>query len=139
MKDYKKMLQAAYEENLHDECPPDSKLEFIGSDIFDFTTYHGAVDALFAGKMIEVLEAILLKKTFEYQDVSEENYLNYLLMCNMPFLKDKLEWGTSIRGAWFDEYGSHGKDECYELYNTMVVPKKEIKHFIKELIEWSRT
>lgn len=25
-------------------------------------------------------------------------------MTEMPFFKNKLEWGTSVRGAWWDDY-----------------------------------
>ena len=42
------------------------------------------------------------RTTFEY---IESNHFNYLLMVNMPFFKDKLEWGGSIRGAWWDLHG----------------------------------
>ena len=39
------------------------------------------------------------KKSFDYHQKSDEQYINYLTMVNTPFLIDKLEWGTSIRGA----------------------------------------
>ena len=47
--------------------------------------------------------AIGNSKTFEYQEEEEsENYNWFLIMCNMLFFADKLNWGTSIRGAWWD-------------------------------------
>lgn len=122
-------------------CPPHNKMAFIGSYIFDFTTYDGNIDELFAMKMIEVIDCILNSTTFDYQN-KEENYINYLTMVNMPFLKDKLDWGTSIRGAWFDEYGlsSDPEPKVYEIGCTnLVVPKIEIKDFIRQLIEWSKS
>ena len=113
------------------ECPPESKLEYIGNTIFDFTTYDGEADAVFAKKMLPVVKAIVERTTFEYQDSGEEQYLNYLTMVNMPFLADKLEWGTSIRGAWFDEFRKYEID-C----GRIVINQREINEFVKDLIEW---
>ena len=136
------MLDERFKEEVEtSECPPRNKLAFIGSDVFDFTTYDGAMDEFLAGKMIEVVDCILNGTTFEYQK-DEANYINYLTMVNMPFLKDKLEWGTSIRGAWFDEYGHHSEKEprVYEIgiVNDLIIPKIEIKNFMKQLVEWSK-
>lgn len=77
-----------------------SKWEYLASDIFNFITYDGGIDELFAQKALEVCTAITCKQTFDYQK-DPENYKWYLIMCNMPFFAGKLEWGTSIRGAWW--------------------------------------
>lgn len=133
--DYKKILEEKYQEALTDTCcsPPNSKLEWIGDVVFDFTTYDGNMSAKFAGNMIDVIECILNGETFEYINKSEVHYITYLLMINMPFLKGKLEWGTSIRGAWFDEYGHHSEKEAGRIYY-----KKNIKLFCKDLLEWNK-
>ena len=104
MENYKKQLDKLYLEEKDNECPPDNKFQFLGNSIFNFTTYDSGIDELFAKKMLEVIDCIYNKTTFDYQN-DENNYINYLTMVNMPFMKGKLEWGTSIRGAWFDEYG----------------------------------
>jgi len=136
MRDFKKELDILYEEQKSFiECPPENKLEFIGNTIFDFTTYDSDADERFAKKMIEVLDVILNKNTFKYQEESDEKYDNYLLMVNMPFLKDKLSWGTSIRGAWLEDYGDKTfKIDC----DRLIITSKELKEFIKQLIEWSK-
>ena len=82
----------------------DNRLEFLGVNVFDFTTYDGEMDKLFGSKALEACKAINDKKTFEYQK-DEENYKWYLIMVNMPFFEKKLEWGTSIRGAWWNLHG----------------------------------
>lgn len=131
MKNFKSELDKLYtfcKEEM--ECPPETKMEFLGAHIFDFTTYDGEIDVLFAERMIEVLESILKRTTFDYQKESEEKYINYLLMVNMPFLKGKLDWGGSIRGAWFD-YGEFTIDE-------IIIGKHELSQFIEQLIEWVR-
>jgi len=135
MKDFKKELDNLYQEHKFWECSPDNKLEFIGSTIFDFTTYDNRVDEIFASKMITVLDVILNRATFEYQQENNDNYYNYLLMVNMPFLQDKLEWGPSIRGAWIDDC----TDKTFEIdCGRLIVKSKELKEFVKQLIEWSK-
>lgn len=139
---YKDKLDEMFEKEKERECPPEDKLEFIGNHIFNFITYDGLIDKVFAIKMIEVLECILHKKTFEYIDASKSNYLNFLTMVNMPFLNRKLDWGGSIRGAWFDEYGHNSEIEP-RTYNISItydfsIPKKKINNFINDLIEWSK-
>ena len=106
----------------------DSKTEYAGCIIFDFTTYSGEMDVLFANKMIEVLKCILNRTTFDYIK-DEKQYINYLTMINMPFLIDKIEWGTSIRGAWFDIYKE------YEIDNIKI-EEKDLEIYINDLIEW---
>ena len=135
---YTELLDKEYLESQEHECPPNNRLEWIGNYVFDFTTYHGEMDEFFAKKMLEVIECILNNTTFDYQK-DGANYINYLTMVNMPFLKGMLDWGTSIRGAWFDEYGHHSepKPRLYHIGITEIdVPKEEIKVFFKELIEW---
>ena len=104
-----------------------SKFEFL-SQILNFTTYDSEIDELFSVKMIEVLTCIVNKETFKYQEESRENYINYLLMCNMPFLTDKLDWGGSIRGAWF----SYDKFEI----EGIKIESFELEVFISDLLEW---
>lgn len=98
---YLNLLKHSYEVERSDSCPPESPLEYLGEHVFDFTTYDGKMSALFASKAVEVCEAVTNKATFEYIE-DADNYRWYLLMCNMPFFASKLEWGTSIRGAWWE-------------------------------------
>ena len=142
MENYKEQIEKLYLDRKSQEgCnPPDNKLQFLGNDIFDFTTYDRGIDELFATKMLEVIDCILNRTTFDYQN-DENNYINYLTMVNMPYLQGKLDWGTSIRGAWFDEYGHHSEkeeDKVYNVYMDWDIPKKEVKEFMKQLLEWSK-
>lgn len=97
---YRKLLEHSFAVEQTFECPPQSRLGFLSSAIFDFTTYDGEMDVRFARKALEVCGVLSCKKTFEYIR-DPDNYEWYLLMCNMPFFDGKLEWGTSIRGAWW--------------------------------------
>lgn len=77
-----------------------SRLEFLADYVFDFTTYDAEMSELFARKALEVCAAISDKRTFDYIK-DAENYRWFLLMVNMPFFAGRLEWGSSIRGAWW--------------------------------------
>lgn len=95
--DYRRLLEEGWS-----RCgdPRPSRAQFLSSDIFDFTLYDGAMDEVFGHKAVEVCQAILTRTTCEYIR-EEENYRWYLIMCNMPFFAERLEWGTSIRGAFW--------------------------------------
>jgi hypothetical protein len=77
-----------------------SRLEYLSDYIFDFTTYDSAMGELFAAKALEVCAAINDRKTFDYIK-DADNYRWYLVMVNMPFFAGRLDWGTSVRGAWW--------------------------------------
>lgn len=138
--DYKKMLDN--EMNVvseDDETVKGRKLLFLSDYIFGFTTYDVRVSELLAEKMIEVIDCILNRKTFEYQE-AESNYINFITMVNTRFLEDKLDWGTSIRGAFFNKYGENGDTVAeYKLTSDLYIPKSEVELFFKELIEWSKS
>ena len=78
-----------------------SRLGYLSVYIFDFTTYDDDMDEVLAEKAVEVCEAITNNTTYEYIDASPDNYRWYIIMCNMPFFAQRIEWGTSIRGAWW--------------------------------------
>jgi hypothetical protein len=102
--DYLKLLEESF------EIEGGSRLEFLSDYIFDFTTYDSEIATFFVGKALEICGAITKKETFEYIK-NEENYKWYIAMCNMPFFVLKLEWGTSVRGAWWNIYG----DDIFEI------------------------
>lgn len=138
---YKLALENGFAECLTRECPPENRLEFLGDQVFNFTTYHGDISALFARKAVEVCVAILRRTTFKYIE-DEDNYRWYLIMCNMPFFADRIDWGTSIRGAWFE----HGmvEFECCALYvegkqyhETLKFTGDEWRGFIQAIIEFA--
>lgn len=129
-------IASGLKESEHDE--QFFKLIFLSVNVFDFTTYDSGIDQEFSRSMLEVIWVILNKKTFEYIE-DENRYRNYLIMVNMPFLKDKLEWGTSIRGAWF-RYSSyqHQKDKKMHAYcGEIEYSYEELTEFMWAIIEWS--
>lgn len=139
VEDYKNMLEHSFHAaGQCFECPSETKVAFLGNNIFDFTTYDDDMDKLFGQKALDVCVAITEKTTFEYQ---KDNYQWYLIMVNMPFFEGKLEWGTSIRGAWWDnqtfEINSCALFEDYEqILNIKFNPQEWVK-FVQAMKEFA--
>jgi len=103
---YLQMLERSFSEAQLNECPPSTRFAFLADSFFDLTTYDDDVSDEFGRKAVEVCAAITNQQTFSY--ISDPaNYRWFLLMVNMPFFADKLNWGGSIRGAWWD----HGANQ----------------------------
>ena len=79
---------------------PLTRLRYLAEYIFGFVTEDAELADLFARGALEVCLAISAQTTFEYIK-DRDQYEWYILMCNMPFFRDKIEWGVSIRGAWW--------------------------------------
>lgn len=79
----------------------DDRLEFLSMTVFKFVTYDAELDALFVRKALATCSAISNKDTASMV-FDKENYLWFVVMCNMPFFEGKLSWGTSIRYAYWD-------------------------------------
>lgn len=112
MSDYKQLIEHSHikTQECHDE--PSSRLAFLADHIFQFTTYDDEMSEFFARKAIEVCAAINDRTTFDY--ISDaENYRWYITMCNMPFFADNVEWGTSVRGAFWRNIVEL---ECWQLW-----------------------
>jgi hypothetical protein len=144
--DYVKLLENSYErEKEFQSNGTMERLEFLAENIFDFTTYESVVYSLIEQKCLEVCKAISEKKTFEYIK-SDEGNLWYLIMVNMPFFEGKLEWGTSIRGAWWHLYGDRKftVESCglyveYEQLLEISFDEDEWPRFIDAMIEFARS
>lgn len=138
-REYRRMLEEGYEAIASTD--PIGRLEYLSDYIFNFTTYDGAMAELFANKAMEVCAAISDRTTFDYIKDAEQ-YRWYLVMVNMPFFADKLEWGTSIRGAWWGE-PPHKKIEFSscglfldgeQLHETMEFTRDQWREFIAAVL-----
>lgn len=97
---YAQLLNDGFLEDQSGENACGSKIEFLARHVFDFTTYDSDMDQLLGQKAVEVCRALSSRATHGYIKVPE-NYRWYIVMCNMPFFTPRLDWGTSIRGAWW--------------------------------------
>lgn len=101
MMDYQQLLTDSYLASETVASEPVSRLEFLANAVFEFTTYDREMSETLARKALEVCGALNRDTTQEYiADVPD--YLWYIIMCNMPFFAHRIDWGTSIRGAWWD-------------------------------------
>lgn len=118
-----------------------TRLDYLGDFIFNFTTYDGELSELFAGKAVEVCEAITNRTTFEYIK-DAENYRWFILMCNMPFFAGRLTWGGSIRGAWWDNkptsFDSCGLWLDGEQCTEIIMSESEWADFIRAIIDFAK-
>lgn len=80
-----------------------TKYEWAANEVFELTTYDGSLDELFVKKIIEVLKVIFNRTSFDYIK-EESNYITYILVCQLLERFNWIDWGTSIRGAWFENY-----------------------------------
>lgn len=112
--DYLKMLKRSHKMTKEMSDCIGNEASWLGGSFFDFTTYDNDLSEKMARNMLDVIYAIWKRETFDYIDKSQENYENYITMVNMPFLDmyHKLDWGGSIRGAWFALY--EGGSETFE-------------------------
>lgn len=108
--DYLKLLIDGYSETKENLNPDLTPLEYLSDYIFGITTYDGTASERMGKSALLVCLAISERRTFDYiTDV--DNYIDYLNCVNFKFFSDKLCWGTSIRGAWWDIFG----DKEFEL------------------------
>lgn len=77
-----------------------SALEIV-AQIFGITTYDSDMECHFARIILPVMLAVARGKPYDYHEQSEQHYIDYLMVCNFTAIEPLLEWGTSIRGAWF--------------------------------------
>lgn len=101
MPDIKNLYKAHYD--FWCKCFDDrqSKYEWAASEVFGLTTYDGDLDETFVKAILEVCKVIHNGSNFEYIK-NEQNYIKYILVCQLLDKFHWIEWGTSIRGAWFD-------------------------------------
>jgi hypothetical protein len=141
---YLKTLEDSFAMTSAHECPPESRLAYLSENIFDFTTYDGAMSDLFGRKAVEVCAAITNGTTFDYI-ADQDNHRWFLLMVNMPFFAGRLDWGTSIRGAWWSAYpDKHFEFQSCGLWDggeqqtgDLLFTEEEWKEFMRAVIEFA--
>jgi len=118
------------------------KTEFVAQHILDIYTYSNMTDNFLCVKTLEVMEAIQENKTFEYIS-DENNNLWYMAVLHMDFLSDKISWGSSIRGAFWESFHNglphNPEGKVAEIGDGMLLAvgtDKQIKYTITGNEEW---
>ena len=130
----KEKLQKLYEEYQSIRDGEATVYEWAASWIFDLATYDGDLDELFVKEIVRVSEVIINDENFDFIK-QQENYIKYILVCQLLYRFDWIEWGTSIRGAWIN----YSAKRCiYKDYDDeLTIPftaenYKELIEFIKD-------
>lgn len=97
----KEIYKANYEiqRDMMDVCC--DKYEWAASSVFELTTYDTSLDERFVKDILEVCKVILEKRNYEYIK-NEANYIKYIAVCQILDRFNWINWGVSIRGAWFE-------------------------------------
>jgi hypothetical protein len=111
-------MQSIFDESFYNHCitaecsgwdwkndctPKQMKAAWVSSSIFGIATYDDNLDVEFGEAILDVMRAINDGRTFEYiVENNGANYRKYILVCNWLEKRKMINWGTSIRGAWFD-------------------------------------
>lgn len=104
--------------------------DYLAEAIFDISTYESEVQEKLVTWCIESCRAILNRKTFEFISEPENNFA-YLTVLQFSFFQRKIEWGTSIRGAWFNL--EKGSKLPYE-FSEYICSDDDFKEFIADVI-----
>lgn len=102
MNEIKDLIEAQYDEYL--TMFESDKYLWAASEVFNLTTYDDFLDEVFVKDIVDivdVLKAILKRETFEYIR-DGRNYMKYIWICQLLNEFNWISWGTSIRGAWFE-------------------------------------
>ena len=116
-----------------------SRLEYLSEYIFNFTTYDSELSEELGRKAVDVCAAINNGTTFDYIE-DKDNCRWFILMCNMPFFADRINWGTSIRGAWWDccPLESCGLFDGTSQVCVLDFNQESWKLFISQVVEFAR-
>jgi len=118
--------------NVKDFNNEDYKYCFI-ADFFKLNSQERRFTVLISKKCLEVCEVILYGESFEYMK-NEENSLWFYTVINMTFMENLLNWGTSIRVAWFE---IDEKEYCFTHF-TLNLDIESWGDFIKATREFTR-
>lgn len=136
--DFLKVLLDTYQDSITYSGRPDySRLAYIGDYIFEFETDDPNMAELFAKKALEICRVI---SRGEAQIFTREpnNYQWFLVMVNIPFFRNKIDSGPSIRNIWW----THNQDYlniyslfiCGEMQNNVSFSHDEWIEFIEALL-----
>lgn len=113
------------------------KYAWLCDDAFGVSTYDTNLSVKWGKLIFDVMTAIRNHTTFDYIK-DDANYEKYIAVCNLFNIHLLIDWGSSIRGAWFS-FNKDNRDfclvECHEILKHVEgewVPVHEEGH-----VNWS--
>ena len=128
-----KIYKAQYEEERTWYPNETTKYEWVADRVFDLTTYDGELDELFVKDILEVCEVILENRNYEYI-LDKRDYIKFILVCQLLDKFGWIEWGTSIRGSWFENSADRAILEGLEWSKWDENERKWVNHTIPAVI-----
>lgn len=121
------LLQKSYHDGIY------TVEEYLSEYIFNYTTYDSTIDEQIVFRSCVIIDAILRGTTVKLIDDEADWYLWYIIIVNMPFFVDKIEWGTSFRGAWFQFHRGTAFDGVFE---NAVFDTEDLKNCMKAIVDF---
>ena len=132
----KDLLNWLFEENKEAEKLREnadySKYQFLSNLVFGLGAYDDEIEEKWGKAIFEVMCAIRDRKTFEYIDIDDTHYERYLLVCQLLNQNNWINWGSSIRGAWFEDT-LHDQKIMLDMLGVSIADER----FDEEGIVWS--
>ncbi|PBG28827.1 hypothetical protein BGU81_06825 [Clostridioides difficile] len=112
------------------------KMIFV-TKLFGIITYDERLDIEFGKSIIEVMKSIQSRNNFDYIK-NKKKYRQYILIANLLASNGWVEWGSSIRGAWFDAFGDarFPEGERYSIYEAFPIDDNDRSKNIDILLEY---
>lgn len=124
-----------------DILKPRSRLEYLADNIFDFTTYDSEISELLAKEAVKVCRRI--SGELPNTGLTFEESTWHAVMCNMPFFHERIDYGTSIRTAWWSIEGANNLStsgvyvEYEQVCNLIFGTNDSWKEFVSAVCEFS--
>lgn len=97
-------------------------------------TYDTSLSIEFGRDILEVMEVIINRRNFKYIK-NKKNYRKFIIIANILSRYGWIEWGTSIKGCWFDEFAEPITNRSIEVLNMnpIIINDKSIHELIEYL------
>lgn len=102
----RELVLQIFEDEFAEHCDGaenENKYDWCAKYVFMLLTYDEELAEIFIKKIFEVCKAILEKRNFSFFKDNDEKYREYIIVCQLLCRLNWINWGTSIRGAWFEE------------------------------------
>jgi hypothetical protein len=130
---FKAQLDLSYDQYNEANDIKVNKATYLAEEFFDFTTYSDQISEKMGMTALGICKIISENSVNKFCELSEAHHEAYLMMINMPFFVDKINWGVSIRHPFWD----------FENFKTSVITDKTIiitlrnwNILIKAMTDW---
>lgn len=124
-----------------------SRLDFVGGGLLEFTTYCPEICEEMTRRALPVIRRINNADNPPSNWVDDfEQHTWHIVMCNLPFFANRINWGTSIRFPWWDldRYSDKPVTYCVaELYIgkkqlccNLIFTKEEWKEYMQAVLDF---